>query len=76
MKKVYFIVMDTTKDREDPLQMFFFVKNSLEDVSGLLTETAEQNGTPVSEMRLFVAPDKKTWDRMFNDFLDRAEIPA
>lgn len=76
MKKIYSIVMDTTKDREDPLQMLFFVKNSLEDLSGLLTETAEQNGTPVSEMRLFVAPDKKTWDRMFNDFRERIKLPA
>ncbi len=76
MKKVYFIVMDTTKDRKDPLQMFFFAKNYLDDLSGLFKLVAEQNGTPVSEMRLFVAPDKKTWDRMFEDFLDRTEIPA
>ena len=73
MKTIYFIIADTTKKREDPLQMYFYTRNALNDLCGLLTSVAEDHGTPVSKMRLYIAPDKKTWDRMYNEFCARAD---
>lgn len=73
MKTIYFIVTDTTKQREDPAQMYFFSGSALNDLCGTMTAVAEKNGTPVSEMRLFVAPDRNTWSRMYNEFTARAD---
>lgn len=72
-KKIYFIVMDTTKDREDPSQMNFYETRALNDISGNLVLVAKMHKTHIEKMRLFVAPDKKTWERMRDEFVSRVD---
>ena len=73
-KQIYFIVMDKTKKREDPKQMYFLNTGALNDIAGYLVGIARKEQTPVEDMRLFVAPDKKTWDRMYHDYLNRVNF--
>ena len=73
MANVYFMVMDTTKDREDPAQMCFFQMPYNNDLAGAVRLIAEQNGTEISEMRLFVYPTKKEWADLRAAFVKRAD---
>ena len=59
MKKIYFVILDTTKKREDEKQMNFFITNPFYDISGQLQAIAKENETPIDKMRLYIAPDKK-----------------
>lgn len=73
MARIYFIILDTTRERNDSKQMFFWFTNALNDISGSLMEAARENGTPVEKMRLYVAPTKKVWEKMRLDFLNRCD---
>jgi len=72
-KTIYFIVMDTTKDREDPYQMRFYEEKALNDISGYLRGVAKTHKTDISSLRLFIAPDRETWKRMWNEFSARVD---
>ena len=67
MARIYFIVADTTKNRNDIEQMNFFCSYALNDLSGFLTNVAKHNNTKIEDLRLYIAPNKKTWDSMRED---------
>ena len=71
MKKIYIVILDTTKEREDEKQMNFFIANPLNDISGQLQAIAKENNTPIDKMRLLIAPDKQTWKKMEDEYLKR-----
>jgi len=69
----YFILMDTTKERDDIRQMEFFKAPVLNDLNGYVQHLAARNKVPTDAIRLFVCPDKKTWDKMSRDFQSRVD---
>jgi len=71
MPNVYFIVMDTSKYRDDEKQMRFFSCPYLNDLVGYLEQVSKTEGVPLSVLRLFVAPTKKVWERMRSEFWER-----
>ena len=73
MTNVYFIVADTTKPASDKNRMDFLVRPALNDLSGILQDIAERNKTPIDKMRLYVCPDKKTWNKMQDDFYEQTK---
>ena len=75
MANCYIILLDTTKDRTDSAQMGFFKVPYLNDVAGFILHFAARNGSPEDAIRLYVAPDKKTWDKMSIDFSNRVVYP-
>lgn len=64
MAKVYFIVMDRTKARDDEEQMMFHCENALNDISGYLARYMEQRALDINDFRLYIAPSKKVWEEM------------
>lgn len=75
MKRIYYIISDTTRKSSDPLQMYFDSINPLNDIAGALTEIAKRNKTEVKDLRLYVCPDKKTFERMQAEFWKRITTP-
>lgn len=73
MVHFYFVVMDTTKDREDPAQMWFTDANCNHDLTGFVRSIAERNGTAFEKMRLFIYPTKKEWEGARAAFIKRAD---
>lgn len=65
--------MDTTRDRRDPEQMYFLKMRHLNDVAGLVLNMASRHNVSPESIRLFVAPDKKTWTKMSLDFASRVD---
>ena len=68
MANCYFILMDSTRDRRDPEQMWFCSRRYLDDIGGLLDIMAFRHKVPHDAIRLYVCPDKKTWTKMSLDF--------
>lgn len=75
MKRIYYIISDTTRKASDPLQMYFDSINPLNDIAGAITEIARRNKSKVEDLRLYICPDKKTFVRMQADFMERIIIP-
>lgn len=73
MVNVYFMVMDTSRDREDPNQMWFAHCSYNNDLSGQVRAMARRNNSDVSDIRLFVYPTKKEWQALKNAFVKRAD---
>lgn len=73
MANIFIVLMDTTKDRTDCRQMRFFKVPALSDISGYIKCLAVDNGSPLSAIRLFVAPNKKTWTAMSLDYTKRVD---
>ena len=71
MANFYITILDTTKARTDEKQMQFFIVGALTDIGGLLTGAAEENKTPLNKMRLFINPNRKTWDNSRQEYLKR-----
>lgn len=71
MARVYFIIMDRTKARNDEEQMMFYHTNALNDMAGYLTRIADEREMDIHELRLYVAPSKKVWDDMMWHFARR-----
>lgn len=75
MKRIYYIISDTTRNASDPLQMYYDSINPLNDITGALTEIARRNKTEIKDLRLYVCPDKKTYERMQADYIKRITKP-
>ena len=75
MKRIYYIISDTTRKASDPLQMYFDSINPLNDIAGALTEIARRNKTEVKDLRLYVCPNKKTFERVQAEFWKRITKP-
>ena len=73
MVNFYFVVMDTTRDREDPAQMWFTSSNCNHDLAGFVRAIAERNRTEFEKMRLFIYPSKKDWEAARTAFVKRAD---
>lgn len=73
MANVYFLVMDVTKDREDPRQMLFSQSPYYQDLSGLVFSIAKRNGTEPEKIKLFIYPTKKAWEASMREFVKRAD---
>lgn len=71
MARVYFIIMDTGKARNDEEQMMFYHTNALNDMAGYLTRIADEREMDIHDLRLYVAPSKKVWDDMMWHFARR-----
>lgn len=71
MKRIYYIISDTTLISTDPQQMYFDSTNPLNDIAGALIAIARRNKSKVEDLRLYICPDKKTFDRMKADYLER-----
>lgn len=71
MKRIYYIISDTTRKPSDPLQMTFSITYPMNDIAGMLRHVSEHNKTPIDKLRLYICPDKKTYDRILNDHLAR-----
>ena len=65
------MISDTTRKPSDKLQMTFSITYPLHDISGMLRHVSEHNKTPIDKLRLYVCPDKKAYDRMMKDYLER-----
>ena len=73
MVHFYFVVMDLTKDREDPAQMWFTYANCNEDLTRFVRQIAERNGTAFEKMRLHMYETKKAWEGARDAFVKRAD---
>lgn len=71
MKRIYYIIADTTLISTDPQQMNFYSTNPLNDIAGALIGIARRNKSKVEDLRLYICPDKKNFDRMKADYLER-----
>jgi len=71
MARVYFIIMDRTKARDDENQMMFHCANALDDISGYLARYMKQRALAIEDFRLYVAPSKKVWGDMMWHFAQR-----
>lgn len=67
MKRIYYIIADTTLVNSDPQKMNFYETNPLNDISGMLRMISNRNKTPIDKLRLYICPDKKTWEQMYKD---------
>ena len=65
--------MDTTRDRRDPEQMWFHKTSYLNDVAWLVENMAFRHKVSHDAIRLYVAPDKKTWTKMSLEFQARVD---
>lgn len=65
--------MDTSRDREDPKQMFFMEIGYNNDLTRYVKAIAERNGTDPDKMRLFIYPTKKDWEAVRAAFIKRAD---
>lgn len=73
MANVYFLVMDVTKDREDPKQMWFSKTYHYQDLTGYVLSIAKRNGTEPEKIKLFIYPTKKAWEASMREFVKRAD---
>lgn len=67
MKYIYFMIADTTKNREEYAFQSFFKVYSGNDLAGYLQSVSETNNTPIDKLRLYVYGTKKVWERMAAD---------
>lgn len=73
MANVYLVVMDTTKDREDPQQMMFYVANYNYDLTHFVNVVAARNKSEVGKVKLFLYPTKRDWETARAAFVKRAD---
>lgn len=75
MKRIYYIISDTTRKASDPLQMYFDSINTLDDIARALIVIARRNRCKVEDLRLYVCPNKKTFERIQAEFIKRITKP-
>ena len=62
MTTVYFVIQDLTLSTGHPQQITFFAAPVMRDISGFPEQIAKRNKTPLARLRLYICPNKKTWE--------------
>lgn len=73
MSNIYFVIIDTTKDREDPAMMQFNYSSYGNDLTSYIRMMADRNKTDYSAMRLFLYQTKTEWERARAHFVKQAD---
>lgn len=63
MKTIYYFIVDVTRYCNDPEQTNFFTAKPMEDISKKMIEISKRNNTPIENIKLYICPDKETFER-------------
>ena len=72
MANIYFILLDVTRKSTDQQQMKFIKVSAGQNILDFANWFAEDNGTDIDNIRLYVAESMKVWDRARQDFIKGA----
>ena len=69
--KIYFVVIDTTKQPDSREYAWYNSASYMNDMAGYVVDFAKKNGTDPKDVRLYIYEKMKDWEKHWNEYVCR-----
>lgn len=70
-KKIYFVVIDTTKHPDSMEYAWYDSASYMNDMAGYVVDFAKKNGTDPKDVRLYIYEKMKDWEKQKMEYSGR-----